>query len=170
MDRQFLKFWGNFLLQAAEGQKRFDDLTRWMTAGFSGADDLAEMFREAYGLKKTPAPGSPPADAWDKSTARFQQALADYLALFGAVPRARYEALKQEKERLERRSDEQARTIQRLRLELGESRAAGGKVLDGFQQLMEVQNEQFRQVSDALGRFFSPGAARQKNTAAEDED
>jgi hypothetical protein len=160
MDPNFLKFWGNFLLQAAEGQKRLEELARWMTAGFSGADDLTEMFREAYGLTKSPLTGNDYTRAWEKSAEQFQKALSEYLDLFGAVPRARHEALKKEKAQLAAKVADQANTIQKLRLELGESRAAEGKVFDGFQQLMEVQNEQFRQVSDALGRYFTSGAGQ----------
>ncbi|MGD8367740.1 MAG: hypothetical protein PVG78_08860 [Desulfobacterales bacterium] len=160
MDSQFLKFWGNFLLQAAEGQKRLDDLTRWMTAGFSGSEELTDLFREAYGLKKSSPTANASMEEWGKAAARFQKAFADYLALFDAVPRSRFEALREEKGRLERKIDEQSRTIQQLRLELGESRAAEGRVLDGFQQLMKVQNEQFRQVSESMNRFFSGAPAK----------
>lgn len=170
MDSRFLKFWGNFLLQAAEGQKRLDDLTRWMTAGFSGAEDLTEMFREAYGLQKSPLAGSANAEAWETAEARFRKALSDYLDLFGAVPRFRYEALQKEKDGLKRQVDDQARTIQQLRVQLAESRAAQGRVLDGFQQLMDVQNEQFREVSDALGRFFSSGTGKQEKSTAEGDE
>jgi len=60
LDSKFLRFWGHFLLQAAEGQKRFEDLPRWMTAGLSGSDDLAEMFEEAYGLKRKPGSDATP--------------------------------------------------------------------------------------------------------------
>ena len=47
---------------------------------------------------------------------------------------------------------------------------AEGKVLDGFQQLMEVQNEQFRQMSDSLGRFFAAGTGKEKKAGAESGD
>jgi hypothetical protein len=165
MDPKFLKFWGNFLLQAAEGQQRLEELARWMTAGFSGADDLTEMFREAYGLPKSPLAGNAYTKAWEKSAEQFQKALSEYLDLFGAVPRSRHEALKKEKAKLEAKVAEQANTIRRLRLEVGERLAAEGKIFDGFQQLMEVQNEQFRQVSDALGRFFTSGAGHGEGQA-----
>ena len=131
-----------------------------MKGGFSGAGDLTEMFKEAYGLTQTPSSGSGHTEAWQKASAQFQKAFSEYLDLFGAVPRSRHEALKKEKAKLEAKITEQAKTIQQLRLELGESRAAEGKVFDGFQQLMEVQNEQFRQVSDAFGRFLTSGAGQ----------
>lgn len=163
MDRQFLKFWGNFLLQAAENQKRLEDLTRWMTGGFSGADDLNELFRSAYGLKPSSASGSIRTEAWEQAAAQFQKAFSEYLALFEAVPRSRYDALQREKEHLEKKAEEQANTLSKLRAQLAESRMAEGKVLSGFQQLMDIQNEQFRQVSEHVERVFSG-----KNRKSED--
>jgi predicted ribosome quality control (RQC) complex YloA/Tae2 family protein len=156
LDSKFLRFWGNFLLQAAEGQKRFEDLTRWMTAGLSGSDDLTEMFKEAYGLKRKPGSDATPSETWEKAAEQFRQAFADYLDLFDAVPRTRHEALRKERERLAKKVEEQANTISKLRAQLAESRMAEGRVLSGFQQLMDIQNEQFRQVSERMAQMF-PG-------------
>ena len=156
MDRHFLKFWGNFLLQAAEGQKRVEDLSRWMNSGFSLPGDLTEMFTEAYGLKPKPASGSKLPRDWEKASEQFQQAFSEYLDLFGAVPRSRHEALRKKKERLEKTVEEQARTIVELKTALAQSRMQSGDVLSGFQQLIDVQNEQFRQVSENLNRFLLP--------------
>jgi len=58
MDRQFLEFWGNFLLNAANGQKQLEDMTHWMKKGFSGFDELTDMFQRFYGLDGLP-PDSP---------------------------------------------------------------------------------------------------------------
>jgi uncharacterized coiled-coil protein SlyX len=157
MDKHFLKFWGNFLLQAAEGQKRSEDLARWMAAGFSGAEDLTRMFQKAYGLKPECDAASLHPEAWEKAAARFQKAFSEFLELFGAVARSRYEALRKEKEALEKKIEAQAKTIAELRAALAESRMAEGKILSGFQQLMDIQNEQFRQVSDRMGRLFPGG-------------
>ena len=54
MDRHFLEFWGNFLVNAAKEQKRLEDLSNWMQQGFKfkGFDDLTEMFRK-FIWKKT---------------------------------------------------------------------------------------------------------------------
>lgn len=81
MDSRFLKFWGQFLLQAAEGRKRFEDLNRWMSSGFSGPDDLTELFKDAYGLKQGCSSADEQSEAWKRSAAKFQEALSDYLSL-----------------------------------------------------------------------------------------
>jgi hypothetical protein len=37
MDRHFLEFWGNFLINAAKGQKQMEDMSKWMQQGFEGS-------------------------------------------------------------------------------------------------------------------------------------
>jgi hypothetical protein len=54
-----LEFWGNFLINAAKGQKQLEDMSKWMQQGFEGFDELTGMFKKFYGLehmeKDTPA-------------------------------------------------------------------------------------------------------------------
>ena len=50
MNSQFYEFWGNFLTHVAQGQKQVEDMSAWMKQGYTGADDLATLFRRAYGL------------------------------------------------------------------------------------------------------------------------
>ena len=50
MDRQFLEFWGNFLLSAAKSQKQLEDMTEWMKGGLKGFEELTSLFRKIYGL------------------------------------------------------------------------------------------------------------------------
>ena len=52
MDRQFLEFWGNYLLSVARGQKQLEDVTRWISGGFSGVEELTALFKKYYGLEE----------------------------------------------------------------------------------------------------------------------
>ena len=52
MDKQFLEFWGNFMLNAAKSQKQLEDMAEWMKGGFTGFQDLTSMFEKVYGLKE----------------------------------------------------------------------------------------------------------------------
>ena len=156
MDAPFLKFWKDFLAQAAGGTHRWADLTRWMAGGFSGAPDLTALFRSAYGL--TPPGSDDPwrTEAWNEAAARFQTSWGEFLEAFQFVSLDRYEKLRREKADLGKKVAAHEKTIAALRLELAQFQMSDGRVLDGFRQLMDVQQEQFRQVSDSLDRFFRP--------------
>lgn len=160
MDDRFLQFWGAFLQQVGEGNRRFEDLARWMNTGFSGSSDVNELFRKIYGLDRNAAADPYGSKAWAQAARRFRNSFSEFLESFQLVPLARHEELRKEKEALEKQLEEQAKTIQELRLELGQSRMNEGKVVEGFRQLMEVQNEQYRRVSDSFQRLFKSSGGK----------
>lgn len=155
MDTAFLKFWGDALAQAADGTWRWADVARWMAGDFRGAPDLNALFGAAYGLEPGGAGDPWRTAAWRDAARRFQASWEAFLDAFQVVPRARCEALALEKKALEARLADRERTIESLRLELARQQMADGRVIEGFRQLMDVQQAQFRQVSENIERFFS---------------
>ena len=87
MDRQFLEFWGNYLLAAAKGQKQLEDLNQWLRQGFSGFEELTAMFKKFYGLERSPVEISDSAKACESAAAGFRNSFNAYLDLMGVVPR-----------------------------------------------------------------------------------
>ena len=87
MDRHFLEFWGNFLINVAKGQKQMEDIAKWMQQGFEGFDELTGMFKKFYGLehmeKDTPAY----IETWKKASEDFIKSFKEYLCLMGVVPK-----------------------------------------------------------------------------------
>lgn len=152
MEKPFLEFWGNFLLSAAKGQRQLDEFGRWMSQGMRGFHDLTAMFRQCYGLGNE----RPEAD-WDWKTARssFETAFRAYLDTLGFVPKSDYMALHVQLQELRQKIEQQESDLRRLRLQLGESRMAQGDVVRGFQELIQVQGEQFREVTESFSRFLA---------------
>jgi hypothetical protein len=152
VDKQFLEFWGNLLLSAAKGQRQLDEFSRWMSQGMSGFRDLTAMFQQFYDLEVEKAAGD---ERWDSARNAFTKAYRAYLDSLGAVPRSEFTALKKQYEELKKTAEDQKATLHRLRMELSESRMAQGDVVRGFQELIQVQSEQFKQVADSFSRFFA---------------
>ncbi len=157
MDKHFLEFWGNFLINTAKEQKRMEDLSKWMQQGFKfkGFDDLTEMFRKFYGLehmeKDTPAY----MESWEKASENFLESFKDYLELMGMVPKDEHLALVKKYEELKEKVAGQEETIKSLRLLLEEKRAESQKELvQGFQDLIEKQSKQFQETMETFGSFF----------------
>lgn len=159
MDKQFLEFWGNFLLSAAKGQRQVDEFSRWMSQGMEGFQDLNDMFRKFYRLDDTEAADP---DMWTSAQSTFRDAYKAYLDSMGVVPKSEYTDLKQQFEALKEKVSEQEKTIRNLRLELGESKLSEGDTVRGFQELIQVQSDQFRELSDSFSRFFSSAAEDEK--------
>ena len=155
MDKHFLEFWGNFLINAAKEQKRMEDLSKWMQQGFKGFDDLTEMFKKFYGLehmeKDTPAY----MDTWEKASENFLNSYKDYLNSMGMVSKDEHLALIKKYEELKEKAAAQEETINHLRLLLEEKKTESQKELvQGFQDLIEKQSKQFQETMETFGSFF----------------
>ena len=151
MDKNFLEFWGNFLLNAAEGQKQLEEFAKWMQQGFSGFENLSEMFRKYYGLD---AKSFDDASTREKAWADFQKSFKDYLSLFGVVPEEEHLDLVKKYEELRERVAAQEETIKHLRMLLKEKGFDQSQVISGLQQLMAEQGEQFRKLMESFSDLY----------------
>ena len=141
MSGSFLKFWGEFLLQAAEGQRQMEEITRWMQSGFPSSGELADLFRRCYGLSTDSSSGK--GDHWQKATADFRDALEAYAPLWGWVPLDRYDQLRIENEELKTQLSEQARLIKRLEALMADEDMGHMTMVARFQNLIEDQSKAF---------------------------
>lgn len=153
VDRRFLEFWGNLLIDAARGQKHIENLTQWINQGLKGFDDLNGMFRSSY-MKNGPAEESPDyLKAWENAAEDFQAALKDYLNLMGVVPKGDHLKLVKKYEDLKKKAADQEETIKHLRMLLDEKGTDRGEALTGFQDLIKKQTDQFQKLIQGFGQF-----------------
>jgi hypothetical protein len=164
MDRHFLEFWGNFLINAAKGQQQFDELNQWMHQGFKGFEELASLFRKAYGLEK---PESTPEyqQTWHKATREFRESLNAYFSLLGVIPLSEHLALLEKYEALKKENAGQLETIQRLRDLLGQQDSGQTAVVENFKELVSRQNEQFQKLMDSFGSYVKEASGGAKKPA-----
>ncbi len=154
MDRHFLEFWGNFLLQVAKGQKQLEDLAKWSKTSFLNFGEFTTLFRQAYGLEQSPQESPDYAAMWQKAEQDFRNSFQDYLSLLGVVPRGEYVELARKYEELEKRLAEREEIIQHLRQLLADKGLDLAVVTLEFQQLMKKQGEQFQELLQNFGEAF----------------
>lgn len=155
MDRQFLEFWGNFLLNAAKGQQLLEDMGKWMGSGFSGFDELTSLFRKIYGLEGVNRESSDYLKMWSGAQEDFKKSFKDYLALLGVVPRDEYMALVKKYEELKEKCESQEETVRRLRMLLSEAKTQEYQNVAGhFEELVKKQGDQFQKVMHSLSQMF----------------
>jgi hypothetical protein len=155
VDKHFLEFWGNVLINAAKEQKRMEDLSKWMQQGFKGFDDLSEMFKKFYGLehmeKDTPAY----MDIWEKASENFLNSFKDYLNLMGMVSKDEHLTLIKKYEKLKEKAAAQEETINHLRLLSEEKKIENQEELvQGFHDLIEKQSNQFQKTMETFSSLF----------------
>jgi len=155
MDRQFLEFLGNFMINAAKGQRQLEEMAEWMGQGFSGFEELTAVFRKFYELDSLPQSAPDYLKAWQEAVENFQKSFKDYLNLMNGVPRDEHLKLVKEYEQLKKKVAEQEETIKNLQMLLDAKRVADQpEVVKSFQDLMQKQSKQFQELTDSLGQFF----------------
>jgi hypothetical protein len=128
---------------AAAGQQPLTAMGDWIQSGCSPKDALADLFRRSYGLPLGKAMGE---DLWKQATAEFRSALNAYAPLWGWVPLTRYDRLKHQNERLERKVSELERTIKHLDALLAEKGLGHAALMTRFQELINDQTDAFDQL------------------------
>jgi hypothetical protein len=155
VDKHFLEFWGNFLINAAKGQKQFQDMSKWMQQGFEGFDELTAMFKKFYGLEQMEKDTPAYVETWRKASENFQKSFKDYFRLMGVVLKDEHLALVKKYEELKEKVAAQEETIKHLRMLLEEKKVeTQGELVQGFQEIIEKQSEQFQETMETLGNFF----------------
>ncbi|UCD31484.1 MAG: hypothetical protein JSW04_10565 [Desulfobacterales bacterium] len=155
MDRQFLEFWGNFLINAAKGHKQLEDIAKWINQDFKGYDELADMFRTFYGLENVEEDTPNDTPAWENAAKDFQKSFKDYLDLMGVVTKDEHLKLVKDYKDMKKRVADQEKTIKHLRMLLDERQTIDqSEVVRSYQDLMNKQSAQFQELTKSFGRFF----------------
>lgn len=153
MDRQFMEFWGNFMLNAAKSQKQIEDMTEWMKGGFTGFQDLTSMFKKVYGLNDVEKESPDYLKMWTGAQENFTKSFKDYLAMLGVAPRDEHLALVKKYEELKEKVASQEETIRHLRMLMSESKMEEHQELAGhFEELAKKQGEQFQKLMESFGQ------------------
>ena len=150
MDKQFLEFWGNYLIAVARGQSQLEEFVRWMGRGLEGADKLTDQFKKIYGLEKLDPNDPASAESWKTASEAFRHSFKNFFEQTGWVAKSDYTALEKENRALKNKISELESTISRLRELLDASGTDQGSVLKVFKDLVNKQGEEFQKLMKQL--------------------
>ena len=163
MDKNFLEFWGTFLLNAAKGQEHLEDMTQWFREGFKGVEQHMSLSRKCYGLDRESESSPNYMEMWSKAASDFQNSYKELLGLMGLVPKEEYLALAEKYEVLKETLASQDETIRHLKMKSATREIDQGEVVKGFESLMKNQAEQFQEVMKSFGQLCKE-PQKKKNT------
>ncbi len=151
LDRKFLEFWGNLLLNIAKGQEQLENLSSIMNIDsisnmdFMNFKEMSRMFKQSYGLVLDEQSGKQKRDELDnmkmdesekvklrESIEAFQSSFAKYITLWGWIPKKTHDELKQSYE-----------NIQKAHTDLK-------KEYDSLKQKSDIQEELISQLRDIV--------------------
>lgn len=157
MDKKFLEFWGNLLLNAAKGQEQMEEMAKWVRQGFKGFEQQQQLFQKFYGLEGKSKADSEYIKMWTTALADFQKSLTEYMNLLGVVPKSEYQALHQKCQELEKKVAEQEETIRQLKITGADTWSGQEELTKAMQDLVTKQGEQFRELMNNFSRFYEEG-------------
>lgn len=154
MDKNFLEFWGNLLLNTAKGQRQVEDATRWMKQGMSGMQEMTAMFKNIYGIDKVSEQSPDFLKLWKKASDDFSQSYNDYLQTMGMMPKDEHLNLVRKYEELKQKCEAQEETIRHLRMLLSEKGYDQSEAVSAFQGLIKNQSAQFQELIGQFKGFY----------------
>ena len=167
MNKDFLEFWGNILLNAAKGQKQLEEISRWMSAGFNGEDEFTGQFKKFYGLDQISENDPDYLALWERSVNDFKNALVQYLALFDVVPKEKYEEVVRERDELKAKVESLESRIKALEALTGEKGLEYSRAAGEFQKMIEKQTKEFQKM---LKSFAAPFGDTNSKKSGKEKD
>jgi phage tail tape-measure protein len=154
VDSQFYEFWGRFFMNVARGQKQVEEMSAWIKKGYAGADDLARLFRQCYGLNAADTGNAQDPQAWKEATAQFQKTFNQFAAQWGWVPQADHQQALEKCAVLEKQVASQQSTIRELRDLLDQKGLGYSQLLQHMQGSLKDQSDQFQALMESIGNAF----------------
>jgi len=171
VDRQFLEFWGNCFLNAAQTQKHLEDMSRWIRGDYMMYEDITKMFTRFYGfdLMETTTPDY--FDFWKKTTEDFQKSFVDFMGLMDFMPREETGSLARENRGLRDRIAELEKSIKTLQKILDEKLSVQNAGIKGFEDMLKDQTQKFQDMMLNYSTMFKDAApTKSKSKAGADKD
>jgi len=169
MDKNFLEFWGNMMLNAAKGQKQMDEMSKWMEKGMSSMKEMNEMFFKFYGIQPSKSETKDQASGFEaiqkNAFSKFTSSFEDYLQFFDAVPKKKYMELVKKYEDLKQQLKDQEESIQHLRMMMEETDDGKNDVVKKFNKVISMQASQFKKLMDDFGSMATAAKPAKKKAA-----
>jgi hypothetical protein len=165
MNKDFLEFWGNFLLQAAKGQRQLEEAMKWAQLGFESIEEQRDFWNSFGAVKKEieNKPGN--VEIWEKSLEDYRKSYREFVKFFGMVPMEEYQALLKKNEALEKKLAEQKETLPKARSARKETLDVQREIEKGLQELIQKQGEQFKELTGSIAKYYGRSPANGKKIA-----
>lgn len=141
MDHHFLKFLGNYFINAAVYQKQADNMVKWINQGGSGFEEISSMFKKFYNID-----GNTSSDEFARTFQEFKKNYSQFFTLPGMVSEKKYLELEQEYEKLKEKYDQQKEIIDNLSSIITMKDTLQNNMNQGIEHVMKNQKKIFENM------------------------
>jgi uncharacterized coiled-coil protein SlyX len=164
MDKNFLEFWGNMMLNAAKGQEQMDQMSKWIQQGFTGMSGINDMFNRFYGIKPKKTEMETLLETQQEAFSNFNKSFEDFLAMFDLIPRKKYQEMVDKYESEKKRVESLKETIGHLETMSDNNRSFQEDALDKFNKIVNKQADQFKKLMEDFNLLKPAEKAGPKKT------
>lgn len=169
MNAQMGELMRGWMVAALQGRNQMDVLTGWMKRGvqdvLQGNNNCMLNWNSSSDLSKKQDSSEILQQLWD-TAAQLQQVSIQWVQMAFANESLNCD---QKVVQLERKIEEQKRTIECLRERLNGNGTNNSEVISQFQEVINQQSQQFRQLTSSVGQYFKQHSANQPAASAENE-
>jgi len=167
IDSKFLEYWGNLMLNAAQGQKQVEAFQKWLGKSANGLPTLTSVekkskedeafmseFAKVYGTDSLPEGASSYWQMMQNTASGYQASFKKYIRMMGAVPRDEYAMLQEKYESLDKKVSEMEKTIALLQTQLGVKPSEPEGLTQGIKELVAKQGDQFQEIMQSFQKLY----------------
>jgi hypothetical protein len=158
MNGQLLDLWGRWMTAALQGTHQMDLMTGWWQRSVQSMSPSKQIDASPWLQPMNAICNTNMLNGLQQVWEPLFSMQKLTLQLIGMVPREKYTALAEHAEDLERKVQEQARTIDRLQELLRQTGSENNVVVAQLQDLIEQQSKQFKQLTKSVGSYIKDSA------------
>jgi uncharacterized coiled-coil protein SlyX len=149
---QWMELWGRWMTAVLQGQNQMD----MMSGGWGWLRSMKHLStrNNPYAMPFTSSAAPQFSDSIQHAWEALLKMQQNSIQWMGMVPKGDYQTLTDRAEELEKKVQEQARTIERLQNLLSQTGGENNVVVTQLQDLIGQQSRQFKQLTQSVGDYL----------------
>lgn len=145
MDKHFIEFLGNYLINAAKYQNQTDNIFSWMNQGSSGSKEIDSLFKNFYKVDDSAS-----SDDLSRAFKSFQKNYMELFSIPGMVSEEKYQNLEKKHNSLKKDYETQKEVIKHLTSLSQMKDSFQDNFSQGIDDAMKNQKEFFKNMVNNL--------------------
>jgi hypothetical protein len=162
MDKNFLEFWGQFFMNAAQGQQQLENWNKWFTQSMGGENPFLKtmsMFKPQE-IEKPKEAAPEIFEMTKKATDAYKEVFKATLSMFDMISKEDYTKLLNENEQLKEKIAQQQEMIQNVKKQSNNDSFDQEDVVSNLTEIVTNQTKQFQELMNQIGKYYKKDSSK----------
>lgn len=160
MDKNFLEYWGQIFMNAAQGQQQLENWNKWFRQSMGGENPfLKSMFNQ----QETEKPQETTPEIFEitkKATDAYKEMFKASLSMFDMISKEEYNKLLNENEELKEKILRQEEIIKNVKTKSKNDNYGQEDVVDNLTKIVKDQTQQFQDLMNQIGKYYKKDSSK----------